>query len=90
MTYFTLVVGDEGEHSVPEESREEILDWLEQDEALRHELQDIHESGMSSHTAWYEHDRDMLRLSKAFPVVHFVLCVQPYRSDVPISSVKCV
>jgi hypothetical protein len=34
MTCCTLVVAGEGELTVPDERRVEILDWLEQDETL--------------------------------------------------------
>ena len=54
MTFYTLVVGDEG-REISDERREEILDWLERDESFRNELEDFHESGMSGHTKWEEH-----------------------------------
>ena len=71
-TLYTLVVGDEG-HEVSDRRLEEILDWLESDEAFRSALEDFHESGMNGYTKWHEHDRDMLRLSRMFPEVLFVL-----------------
>lgn len=73
MAYYMLVVGDEGEHSFPQARHEEVLDWLERDDIFRHELEDFHEQGMSGYTTWYEHDRDMIRLSKVFPEILFVL-----------------
>lgn len=71
-TAYTLVIGEEG-YEVSDERREEILDWLERDDKFRRELEDFHDSGMNGLTKWYEHDRDMLRLSRAFPEVLFVL-----------------
>ncbi len=72
MTFYTLVVGD-WEHEISDDRHEQILDWLEHDENFRNELEDFHESGMNGYTKWYEHDRDMLRLSRTFPDVLFVL-----------------
>ena len=72
MTLYTLVVGDEGQE-ISDSRREEILDWLEQDESFSSELEDFHESGMNGYTKWYEHDQDMFRLSRAFPEVLFIL-----------------
>jgi hypothetical protein len=40
-TYYAPVIGDAGEHEVPDERREEILAWLERDEAFRIELEDV-------------------------------------------------
>ena len=72
MTFYTLVVGGEGQE-ISDGRREEILAWLEHDESFSSELEDLHESGMSGYTKWYEHDQDMLRLSRTFPEVFFVL-----------------
>ena len=72
MTFYTLVIGDEGQE-ISDRRREEILDWLEHDQNFHTELEDFHESGMNGYTKWYEHDQDMLRLSQAFPEVLFVL-----------------
>lgn len=72
MTFYTLVVGN-GEHEISDGRHEEILAWLECDENFRTELEDFHESGINGYTKWYEHDQDMLRLSRTFPEVLFVL-----------------
>lgn len=72
-TYYALVIGDGEDHAVPERQREEILDWLERDENFRYELEDFHEQGMNGQTKWHGHERDMIRLSKAFPEALFVL-----------------
>lgn len=72
MTFYTLVVGDEGQE-ISDGRREEVLGWLEHDESFRSELEDFHESGMNGYTKWYEHDQDMLRLSRTFREVLFVL-----------------
>lgn len=72
MTFYTLVVGDEG-HEISDGCCEEILEWLERDEKFRSELEDFHENGMTGYTKWYEHDLDMLRLSRTFPEALFVL-----------------
>ena len=72
MTFYTLVVGDEGQE-ISDRRREQILAWLEHDESFRSELEDFHESGMNGYTKWYEHDQDMFRLSRTFPEVLFVL-----------------
>ena len=71
-TFYTLVVGDEG-YEVSDRRLEKILDWLEHDENFRSELEDFHESGMNGYTKWYEHEADMVRLSRVFPEVLFVL-----------------
>ena len=72
MTFYILVVGDEGQE-ISDGRRQEILAWLEQDESFSSELEDFHESGMNGYTKWYEHDQDMLRLSRTFSEVLFVL-----------------
>lgn len=68
-----LVIGEGEEHIVPDLRREEILDWPERDETFRHQLEDFYERGMDIHTKWHGHNRDTIRLSKAFPEVLFVL-----------------
>lgn len=72
MTCYSLVVGSE-EHEVADERREEVLGWIERDEAFRNELESFHDHGAEGYAKWYEHERDMLRLSRAFPEVLFVL-----------------
>ena len=72
MTVYTLVVGGEGQE-ISDGRRQEILAWLEHDENFSSELEDFQESRMNGYTKWYEHDGDMLRLSRTFPEVLFVL-----------------
>ena len=72
MTFYTLVVGDEGQE-ISDKRREEILAWLEHDENFSSELEDFHESGMNGYKKWHEHEGDVLRLSRKFPEVLFVL-----------------
>lgn len=38
MTFYTLVIGDEGQE-ISDGRREEILDWLERDDSFRNELE---------------------------------------------------
>ncbi len=73
MTYYSLVVGDDGKHVVPPQRCGEVLDWLDRDDRFRDELEDFHERGANGYTKWYDHDRDVLRLSRAFPEILFVL-----------------
>ena len=68
VTYFTFVVGD-GEHALTEARCEKVFGRLERDETFRREFEDFRERGMNGYSRWREHDRDMLRLSMASPVV---------------------
>ncbi len=52
MTCYSLVVGDD-RHGVAEERREEVLGWIERDEAFRHELESFHEHGAEGYAKWY-------------------------------------
>jgi hypothetical protein len=49
MTFYTLVVGDEGQE-ISDSRREEIFDWLEHNGCFRSELEGFHESGMNGYT----------------------------------------
>lgn len=83
MTFYTLGWNTPKEKPSVQENRryegvdrelgETIMGWLQKDLGFDSQLEHIDSYGASSWSKWAEHDEDMIRLSRNFPQVLFVL-----------------